>query len=280
VEEIASWGLTPHAAAALSDRAEALAFTDLYAAAPPALRSQLGLRVERVADATLLVASGLPSPMFNRVIGLGLEQPAALAEVEAINAVYKSAGCTNWWLHWNPYAKPEAMTSLLADLGFVQPARRSWAKMLRGPERAPRITTDLQVVAAHDAQAARAIGTIVQAFEMPPLMAGPLRCLDGRPHWRIYAMIDGRETVGGAFLFTAGDIAWLGMGFIDTAHRRRGGQAALMSRRIADAIAGGARHLVTETGEPVAGEPSPSLGNMKRCGFVNVASRLNFCGPA
>ena len=42
----------------------------------------------------------------------------------------------------------------------------------------------------------------------------------------------------------------------------------------------GARHLVTETGEPMGDEPNPSLANMNRCGFVTVASRLNFVGPA
>jgi hypothetical protein len=69
-------------------------------------------------------------------------------------------------------------------------------------------------------------------------------------------------------------------GAVRTSHRRRGGQGALMARRIADAVAAGARYLVTETGEPMADEPNPSLANMKRCGFVTVASRLNFVGPA
>ena len=62
-------------------------------------------------------------------------------------------------------------------------------------------------------------------------------------------------------------------------HRRRGGQGALMARRIADALAAGCRHITTETGEPVGDEPNPSLDNMFRCGFVTVASRLNFEAP-
>jgi hypothetical protein len=52
-----------------------------------------------------------------------------------------------------------------------------------------------------------------------------------------------------------------------------------MARRIADAAQAGARYVVTETGEPKGNEPNPSLANMKRCGFVTVASRLNFAGP-
>jgi GNAT superfamily N-acetyltransferase len=121
---------------------------------------------------------------------------------------------------------------------------------------------------------------IVAAFEMPPFMAEWLAALHGQPHWRIYAVTDGTQVVGGGCLYVSGELAWLGMGGVLASHRRRGGQGALMARRIADAIEAGALHIVTETGEPIADEPNPSLANMKRCGFVTVASRLNFAGPA
>jgi hypothetical protein len=38
--------------------------------------------------------------------------------------------------------------------------------------------------------------------------------------------------------------------------------------------------VATETGEPIDGEHNPSLANMGRAGFTQVASRLNFVGPA
>jgi hypothetical protein len=34
--------------------------------------------------------------------------------------------------------------------------------------------------------------------------------------------------------------------------------------------------VITETGEPIGDEPNPSLRNMAWCGFVRVASRLNY----
>jgi hypothetical protein len=52
-----------------------------------------------------------------------------------------------------------------------------------------------------------------------------------------------------------------------------------MATRIDDASTFGAQHLVTETGEQTIDEPNPSLANMHRCGFVKLASRLNFAGP-
>lgn len=275
---------TPLAAARIADDAEALAFDDLFAAAPAPLRDRLGLRVERIADATLLLAPGLPTPMFNRAMGLGLVQPADEAAVAAIADTYRRAGVGPWWLHWNPLAAPADMPARLAAQGYTPPARRSWAKMLHGREAPPAIPTDLEVAPARAEQVAAATRAIARAFEMPPFMADWLAALHGRAGWRIYAVADGDEVVGGGCLFQAdhptGRLAWLGMGAVLTSHRRRGGQGALMARRIADAIADGALHIVTETGEAMAGEPNPSLGNMRRCGFVQVASRLNFAAPA
>lgn len=280
MRDIEGPNLTPQAAATIADDAEAAAFTDLYAAAPPALRERLGLRVERIADATLLLAPGLPDTMFNRAMGLGLRGEANASQVEAIAAAYRGAGCPRWWLHWNPQSSPAGFARELASMGFTQPARRSWAKVLRGTEAAPRIATDLRIAPAARAQAGDVVRAIATAFEMPPFMSDWLGALYERPNWWLYAVTDGADVAGGGFLYRSGGFAWLGMGAVLPPYRRRGGQGALMARRIADAIGAGVRHIVTETGEPIADEPNPSLANMKRCGFVTVASRLNFAGPA
>jgi GNAT superfamily N-acetyltransferase len=272
--------LSTREAAILADDAEALAFEDLFAAAPEALRTQLGLRVEHVADATLLLAPAMPTAMFNRTIGLGLRREATQEDVQAIADVYRAARCGVWWLHWNPLAVPATMPQTLAEMGFTQPARRSWAKVLRSSQSAPQIATDLRISPVTDAQVADATQAIATSFDMPPFMANWMQALHRRAGWTIYSVCDGDAVVGGGCLFMRGDLAWLGMGAVLPSHRRRGGQGALMARRIADAGEAGARHVVTETGEPIAGEPNPSLANMKRCGFEVVASRLNFAGPA
>jgi GNAT superfamily N-acetyltransferase len=272
--------LSPLAAARIGDRIEALAFTDFYAAAPDALKSTLGLQVRRQADATLLMAPGVPSPMFNRVTGLGMERETTIADVGALIETYRQAGTASWWLHWNPFALPASLPEQLPTLGFTRPARRTWAKMLRGRSPAPAIASDLDVAVANDRQIDEVLLAIVDSFAMPPFMADWLRQLHGRPRWRIYAVSDQEQIVGGGYLFVDGDIAWLGMGAVRESHRRLGGQGVLMARRIDDAIAVGARHIVTETGEAIGDEPNPSLGNMRRCGFERVASRLNFVGPA
>ncbi|HEU0200241.1 MAG TPA: hypothetical protein VFR86_07380, partial [Burkholderiaceae bacterium] len=93
-------------AAQVADGIEAAAAADLYAAAPAALAQKLGLQVAQQSGATVLLAADLPSPMFNRVIGLGLHAPASAQDLENVSARFRAAGVAAWWLHWNPFAAP------------------------------------------------------------------------------------------------------------------------------------------------------------------------------
>lgn len=266
--------------ALIADQVEAEAYADLYAAAPPELKTTLGLAVKRLDGVTLLLAPRIPTTIFNRAIGLGSEQPARAEAVEGASALFRHAGVRNWWLHWNPFAQPADFPETLRTLGFIEPARRAWAKVLRGPEPPPHVATDLDVAPARAEEVGAVMDAVAQAFGMPSFMATWLCSLHGRPRWRIYSVCDQGRPVGGACLFVDGERAWLGVAAVAESHRRRGGQGSVMARRISDAIAAGCRYIVTETGEPVADEPNPSLSNMKRCGFRQVASRLNFEAPA
>jgi len=67
-----------------ADAAEAAAFADMYAAASGPFASAAGLRIEREAGATLLIAPGLPTPMFNRVIGFGTFEPATERSLDTL----------------------------------------------------------------------------------------------------------------------------------------------------------------------------------------------------
>jgi len=267
---------SPREAATIADQVEAAAYADLFEAAPEELKTGLDIRVERIAGMTLLIAPGAPVTIFNRVMGLGLEQPASESDVEAVLAAYKQAEVRTWWLHWNPFAQPKQFPASLRALGFKEPSRRAWAKMMRGTEPPPRIRTDLNIAPAHQHNVEAAMGEVAQAFGMPPVMARWLAALQGRPRWKVYVVADQGRPVGGGCLFVDGGCAWLGVAAIAESHRRRGAQGAVMALRIEEAIAAGCMHIVTETGEPVADEPNPSLSNMKRCGFRQVASRLNF----
>lgn len=267
------------AAIRLADDIEAAAFADLYAAAPPALRDRLGLRIERCADATLLMAPGLPATMFNRGIGLGNLHRASDVDLQQLCARYAAAGVGNWWLHISPIAAADGLAGLAAARGFTPAPRRSWVKLLRPATPMPAVDTRLQVAPTPDAQATGTAAAIAQAFEMPPFIVDWLAALQRRRRWRMYSISDGSTVVGGACLFVDAGTGWLGMGAVLPSHRRRGGQQAALARRIADAALLGCTQVVSETGEPIAGEPNPSLANLLRSGFVSVGSRLNVASP-
>jgi GNAT superfamily N-acetyltransferase len=256
----------------LCDSIEARAMADMYAAAPAAL----GLRAETVAGATLLLAPRIPVSYFNRAIGLGVFEPATEASLDAIIARFAAAGAADYWLHLNPIARPAQLADWLAARGLAPPPRRTWAKFLRGPEPYAARPSALSVRPANARDADAIAQTACAAFGMPPALAPWFAALVGRPGWRfVVAEADGKVAATGA-AFIDGETAWLGVGATLVEQRSRGAQSALLAVRIALAADLGCTVLATETGESIAGEVNPSLNNIRRAGFVQVCSRVNY----
>lgn len=262
-----------------ADAIEAAAFRDVYAAAPAPFARSAGLAVEDLAGATLLLAPGIPDPMFNRASGLGFSRPAREADIDEIAARYRAAGSPKWWIHWNPLAAPAEGPRWLEARGFALARRRSWAKVLHPGQPLPSMHTDLDLRPATPADAGAFAEIAQTAFGMPPAVRAWIAALAGRPRWRIWLAWSGARPVAAGALYQEGDAAWLGFGTTLAEFRGRGAQGALMALRVREAHAAGARWIVTETGEPVADEPNPSLANMARCGFEKVSSRLNYEAP-
>ncbi|HTT36505.1 MAG TPA: GNAT family N-acetyltransferase [Burkholderiales bacterium] len=265
--------------ARLADFIEAAAFRDLYAAAPRQLAASLGLATKEIAGATLLLAPGLPQTMFNRVIGLGVERPASEADLDAVLAAYGPDRRSTYWIHWTPTAEPADLPRWLEARGFTLAARRSWAKMIRGPEPPPVFGTTLDVRTAAVEEQTAVAEAICASFGMPSAFVPWIAALAQRSAWRMFGAFDGSAAVGGAYLYIDRGTGWLGLGGVRPDYRNRGAHRALMASRIRAAIAAGCTQIVTETGEPVGDEPNPSLANMQRSGFVRVCSRLNYASP-
>ena len=258
------------------DAVEAKAYRDMFAAAPDAL----GLEALEVGDATLLVAKGLPVPMFNRVIGLGNSSSANKRVLDNIADAYRAAGIKHWWIHVSPGARPDSLAQTLEARGFVRPARRSWAKVWRGNEPAAPVDSGLEIRPLVRGEE-RAFGeTLAAAFEMPPAGIPWFASMPKLPRWRAVAAFDRGRMVGGGLLHLQGENAWLGAGGVRPEARRHHAHRALMLARIRLAIDAGCKHLVTETGEQMGDEPNPSLRNMLACGFAKICSRENYAAPA
>ena len=122
--------------------------------------------------------------------------------------------------------------------------------------------------------------TVAAGYGLPPPIGEWLREIVGRPGWSCYVCFADEEPAGAGALFVDEDAAWLGVGATKPAFRRRGGQSALIARRLADAARRGARFAVTETAVPQPGEPAPSHRNILAAGFRAAYVRPNWAFPA
>jgi GNAT superfamily N-acetyltransferase len=256
----------------LADSIEARAMAEIYATAPP----ELDCRVEAIAGASLLIAPRVPASYFNRVIGLGVFESATEIALDAIVERFRVEHTPEFWLHLNPVARPEEIAGWLAKRGFAPPARRTWAKFLRSREPYAARPTALSVRAAEPDDADGIARVVCSAYGMPATLASWFAALVVREGWHfVIAETDGRPVATGA-VFIAGDTAWFGVGATLGEYRNRGAQTALLAARISIAAEAGCTVLATETGESIAGEVNPSLNNLRRAGFVQVCSRLNY----
>jgi len=261
------------------DAIEAAAYRDMFENAPRALAGALGIETREVAGATLLMAPGMPTPMFNRVIGLGNEFPATDDALDAIGDVYRDAGTGEWWLHLTPGAQPAGLEATLTARGFVQASRPAWAKVVR--DRAPPapVETALDIRLVMKGEEPALGETLCLAFEMPGAWGAWFSQLASLPQWRAVGAFDHGKMVGGGLLYLNGNEAWLGAGGVLPAARRQHAHRALMTLRIQLAIDAGCDQIATETGEPVNEEPNPSLRNMYASGFVKAFLRRNYAAP-
>jgi hypothetical protein len=75
------------------------AWLDIYAAAPPPIRSALGIVQRRVDDGALLICPAIDHLQFNRLGYLGVTAPARAEAVDPALADFDAAGVKNWIVH-------------------------------------------------------------------------------------------------------------------------------------------------------------------------------------
>lgn len=246
---------------ATSEDHEIAAWRDLAAAA-----SGHGLAADERGRAFLMAAPGCPIPPFNRVLGIGRHGPATIDEIRDATAWFADRGVYRYWLQFGTAPVPLRVERWLAAHHFVLRYRSVvLARSLRAPLAGAASDLDVRRVGA---DAARGVGRVVaESFGWPPAAQDLSACVVGRPGWRHYLVYEGPVPVGGGAAYEAGGTVWLGFGGVLATHRRRGGQAALLARRIEDAGCDCHTAIVD------AAEGSSSHRNCLRAGFVEVGVR-------
>jgi hypothetical protein len=260
------------------EHAECEAYLDIFEACPEEARVDLGVAGRRLGHGVHLQCRALDANVLNRVssFGDGLAPSAFDQVIRGFTSSFGACGSRSWMVSVKPGAVDAE--AALARSGFVRHPR-NWAKFLLDTHRPPYARTDLEIRELGDGDG-RVFGeTAGAAFGMPSAAAW-LGNIVGRPHWRVFAAFDQGEVVAAGALWIKGRDAWLGIGGTRTSHRRRGGQSALLARRVAAAREAGCTMITTETGVPHPGEAGPSFDNIQRAGFRIAYVRPNFHRPA
>ena len=256
---------------------EAEAWADLQLSLPNEIRVQLGISVERTAGGVLLLSSGSPVLVINRVIGLGLVDPLTEGQLDAVIARYRDAGVERCMIQLSPSAEPPSVPQWLTDRGFALVSRI--AKLYR---RAQTPTHDVVAnpemhvveIGVEDAEAFERI--VASPLGVPEGLGPGIRSTIGRPGWRYYLVLDGARPIAGAALFVRNRFGWFGLGATGEPDRRRGAQTALLARRLRDAATDGCQWVSADTLVGGDARQNQSLRNMHRAGFATMYERPNF----
>ena len=257
------------------EKIEIDAWRDYCAAAPAAFAQGTGLEAIELNGPLLALCRRVDHYQFNRLMGGGLGADAEGASLDMAVRRFHEAGLKNGYLQIAPGSRATALASKATAMG-LKPLQRTWVKFSRGAVPAPTPTTSLDIAEVRPEEATTFARAVVTGFGMPEQLAPWLAGIVGRKGWHTYVARDGASVVGGAAMFVEGGRAWLGIGAVQAAARRKGGQGGLLARRIADGLDKGVRWFATETGRPLPGEPHPSFSNIQRAGFAIAYERVNW----
>lgn len=257
-----------------AERIERQVVREIYVAAGAAEREQLGLELHEVDGATVLLARNDPNILLNRVVGLGVEQPARPGAVAAIRALFAERGIDEYFLHLHHAAQPASLHAEMGRQGLV--ASRGWVPFVRGASPVRASHTSLEVRRIGPEHAADFGRIAAECFELSEPAARVVANQIGRPGWFHFMSFSGDAPAGTGALFVEGDTAWLDWGATDAEYRCRGGQRAVLCHRIDFATRLGCRLLLSETGEAVPGDPQHSYRNLEWAGFRPGVVRDNF----
>ncbi len=269
-------------------------YEDFFQALPPDVGRELGLELQRERGTLRLTSPGFDHPMFNRVMGVGLNREGRAEDPETelarARAHYEAAGVRRWMLQLLPHVEPPEFAAVAAPRGVIR--LRGWAKHLGPSDQEIPSGSELRILrlggeAGGGGTGARLVDAwaeiVTQNIGFPPAFVPWLRALHGRERWHLYLALDGETPVATGALYLSesdrGPIGQLTFATTLPEHRRRGAQSALIARRVGDARAAGARWIVCETDEERPERPNPSTRNLVRLGFPVAYVRANWGPP-
>lgn len=266
------------------ETAETNAFADLYAATPAGVATDLGLSITTIGDASIMAVNAIDVLALNRVVGLGIEGEPSDEHLSRVLDAIGRTGSPRLFVQVAPLNGYDSVGTRLEARGLRH--YNNWMRLRRdltnlealpppsADQRAARTPIEVHQI---DADQAGIFGRIVAgAFGYPPPLVPLSGQVVGRPHWHHYLAYDGETPIAAAAMYVNDQAAWFGFAGTDAAHRGRGGQHALVTRRLKDAAEAGCRWVSVETAEDTITRDAPSFRNLRRFGFEVAYKRPNY----
>jgi len=255
--------------ARLVETSEARAYAALVTGAPKELNAQHGLEVHQVGATTVFVAAGVrDSLVLNRVIGLGIGEPATQGILDELDAIYHASGIATYAAEVSPVCEPPDLPSRLRTRGFVPYKQTSMCYRAAQPIASPACDLLVRRAALAEAEAYADLSCGLFNFEEPfPSM---LRATFQRPAWQQWLAFDRDRPVAAAITHVADEVAWIGWVGTLADYRGRGAQSALTAAQLQAASENGCRWVTLEAATGTKKQASQSLRNYRRLGW-NVA---------
>lgn len=256
------------------EQVEVSAWSDFCRAATREAIATCGIGLADDDTVSASSASKIDVLAFNRVVGLGMSEPATESHLDDLVSYYRRRQIGRFFVQVCPAASPKDLPGWLEKRGFSH--HNNWVKLWRGVEPCRRAESDLRVRRIGKEHAVSFARILVTSFEWPRPLESWVAQTVGRPGWRHYMAFDREAPVATAALYVDGENGWIDLASTLPEYRGRGAQGALVEKRIQDARELGLRRLVVETAEDKPEHGSSSYRNMRKYGFQTAYLRPNY----
>lgn len=253
-----------------------------FVAGEPAIAERYGTSFGMVAGLACSTCAAWDYPLFNRVIGAGVQAPLDARALEDILAHYAAAGRAPNVEVYQDITPPEVLTRL-ERAGFVPSGHGLEAHVLETDREIDARPSSVTIRAVSPGERAHFGELVRDGFDMADggllaeffvdLTVSSLRAL-GDSGAAFIASVDGQDA-GTGQLVLSDRVAGCYSGSVLAAFRGRGIQHALIAARVAEGLRRGRRIFVSQT-DP----DSPSGHNLHDLGFRTLYRAAWYARPA
>lgn len=260
--------------ASLVEFSEARAYRSLVQAAPAAFLEQHGFKAVMFGSAVAVVAPSVTNTLnLNRVIGLGVDEPASPEMLDAIAELYERHGVP-YGIEVAPCAQPGELPNWLRRRRLRRTV--GTAMIFRAAEAVPRYSGPVAVVRACGEEQEIVADICCTVFRMPPVVRTLIANLGGYAGWRQWLAYLGPEPVAAGLSYVGEEVAWIGWAATLPEYRGHGCHMALVAHQSRDAADTGCRYITAETAVSTAVRRNPAYQNCEKLGFLFAYERATY----